>query len=94
MIIYFTVDKDGFLDGWGSTRSNENEIELRVNEDHELFDSDPAIFKYADGELIKDEEKRRQLKEKYEQEQSKLSDEELNALAIMELGKIIMNGGE
>ena len=94
MKIYFTLDGNGRLTGWQSNPSHvEGEIELEVDEDHEVLQR-PMIYKYIDGELVKDEEHLEELKEEYEKEQNKPSELDMLALAIMELGQLIMNGGK
>ena len=94
MKIYFTLDDDGYVNGWGSTRSTENDIELDLDDNHEFFKTDFQCWKYVDGELVFDEEKQQQLIEEYEREQNKPSETDMLALAIMELGKLVMNGGK
>ena len=94
MKIYFTLDENGRLTGWQSNPSHvEGEIELEVDDDHEVLQR-PMIYKYIDGELVKDEEHLEELKEEYEKEQNKPSELDMLALAIMELGQLIMNGGK
>ena len=94
MRIYFTVDEDGYVNGWGSTRSTENDIELDLDDNHEFFKTDFACWKYENGELVFDEERQQQLIEEYEREQNKPSELDMLALAVMELGKLVMNGGK
>ena len=88
MIIYFTVDENNYVDGWGSTRSNADEIELELDDKHEFFTTDSRCWKYENGELMFDEERKQQLVDEYEQEQNKPSEKErLEALenALLEL---------
>jgi len=96
MKVYFTVDENGFVNnGWSSTPSfAEGEIELELDKEHEFFKSDYQCWKYENGELVFDEEKRQRLIEEYEREQNKPSELDTLALAIMELGKLILNGGK
>lgn len=88
MKIYFTVDENNRLTGWQSNPSHvEGEIELEVDDDHEVLQRS-MIYKYIDGELIKDEEFLEELKEEYEKEQNKPSEQErIEALenALLEL---------
>ena len=88
MKIYFTLDENNRLTGWQSNPSHvEGEIELEVDDDHEVLQR-PMIYKYIDGELVKDEEYLEELKEEYEQERSKPTElERLEALenAMLEL---------
>lgn len=89
MKIYFTLDENGYVDGWGSTSSRvDNEIEIELDDTHEFFKTDFACWKYEDGELVFDEEKRQRLIEEYEREQNKPTElERLEALenAVLEL---------
>ena len=88
MIVYITLDENGYVDGWGSTRSSDNDIEIELDDNHEFFKTDFACWKYEDGELVFDEEKQKQLIEEYEREQNKPSSQErLEALenALLEL---------
>ena len=87
-MIYITINENGYVNGWGSTRSTENDIELELDENHEFFKTDYQCWKYVDGELVFDEEKQKQLIEEYEREQNKPTDKErLEALenALLEL---------
>lgn len=88
------LDENGYVDGWGSTRSSENDIEIELDNNHEFFKTDSACWKYVDGELVFDEERQQKLIEEYEREQNKPSELDTLALAIMELGKLILNGGK
>lgn len=89
MIVYITLDENGYVDGWGSTSSHvDNEIEIDLDENHEFFKTDSACWKYENGELVFDEEKQKQLIKEYEREQNKPSEQErIEALesALLEL---------
>ena len=88
MKIYFTLDDDGYVNGWGSTRSTEKDIEIELDDTHEFFKTDFACWKYEDGELVFDEERQQKLIEEYEREQNKPSSQErLEALenALLEI---------
>lgn len=58
MVIYIDL-KDEYVTGWSSTPS-ENSIKINVCENHEVLNN-PFIFKYVDGELVKDEEKQQEM---------------------------------
>lgn len=88
MVIYFNLTKDGYLTGWSSTQSTKNDVKVYVNRDHEVL-TNPEVFKYVDGELIKDENRQQQLIKEYEQEQNKLSIEDQNSIAVLELAESI-----
>src|SRR5690554_702896 len=89
MKIYFTLDDDGYVNGWGSTSSHiDNEIEVDLDENHEFFKTDFACWKYENGELVFDGERQQKLIAEYEQEQNKPTElERLEALesALLEL---------
>ena len=88
MIVYITLDENGYVDGWGSTRSSENDIEIELDDNHEFFKTDFACWKYENNELVFDEEKQKQLTEEYEREQNRPSEQErIEALenALLEL---------
>lgn len=91
MVIYFNII-NGHLNGWSSSKEG-YEYELKVPDNHEVL-INPEIFKFEDGELIKDEVYQRQLIEKESQENAKPTDEELNPIAIMELTEMLMGGSE
>ncbi|MCU6603845.1 hypothetical protein OCO53_25730 [Peribacillus frigoritolerans] len=55
MKVFFNVGQDNRILGWGSTKGSDNDVELDLPEDHEAI-KNPYIFRYADGELIKDDE--------------------------------------
>ena len=94
MIVYITLDENGYVNGWSSTRSTENDIEIELDDNHEFFKTDHQCWKYENGELVFDEEKRQRLIEEYEREKNKPSELDMLALAVMELGKLVMNGGK
>lgn len=93
MVIYFKL-KDGYVNGWGSTSSgDDDEIKLEVSDGHEVL-RNPEIFKYEDGELIKDEERQKELKEEAEKEDNGMSIEDQNSVAILELAESLLKGGK
>lgn len=88
MIVYIALDENSYVDGWGSTRSSENDIEIELDDNHEFFKTDFACWKYEDDELVFDEEKQKQLIGEYEREKNRPSEQErLEALenALLEL---------
>ena len=93
-MIYITLNENGYIDGWGSTRSSENDIEIELDDNHEFFKTDHQCWKYVDGELVFDEKRQQKLIEEYEREKNKPSELDMLALAVMELGQLIMNGGK
>ena len=55
MKVFFTVGEDNRIKGWGSTKGSDNDVELDLPEDHEAI-KNPYVFRYENGELIKDTE--------------------------------------
>lgn len=93
-MIYISLDENGYVDGWGSTRSSDNDIEIELDDNHDFFKTDIRCWKYEDGELVFDEGRQQELIEEYEREKNKPSELDMLALAVMELGQLIMNGGK
>src|SRR5699024_6480502 len=94
MVIYINLDDDNYLTGWGSTQSNCN-IKIYIPDEETL--SNPEIFKYEDGELIKDEEKQKEIiKEREEEKNAPSKIDELiesdkkNALATIDLSERVL----
>ena len=86
MKIYITLDKNGYVDGWGSTSSHvDDEVEIELDDTHKFFKTDSACWKYENGELVFDEERQQKLIEEYEREQGRPSELDMLALAILEL---------
>ncbi|WP_337970326.1 hypothetical protein [Virgibacillus salexigens] len=99
MKMYFSLDESGYVTGMSSSSFRiDNEVQLDLEEDHPIFTNDIRAFKYHEGvdsnELIIDEEVKQRLIEEGKQEEQKPTDEEMNAIAILELGKMIMGAGE
>lgn len=94
MILYLEIGENGYIEGWGTTKSTDDDVEIELDENHDFFKTDVHCWKYENGELVFDEEKRQKLIEEYEREQKKPSESDMLALAIMELGKLILNGGK
>ncbi|GGB41797.1 hypothetical protein GCM10011409_19190 [Lentibacillus populi] len=88
--IYFVVDDNNYISGGLSYGKMEGAIELEVPDNHEIFKYDANVFKYENGKLIKDEEYQKQLIAEEEEKQNLPSDEEMNAIALMELTELIM----
>lgn len=94
MKIYFTLDDKGYLNGWGSTPSYaEGEVCLEIEEGHKFFKDDSNCYKYVDGELILDEERKQKRIEERLIEENKPSDLDMLALAVMELAEIVLERG-
>lgn len=90
--VYFNLDDDGYIDCWGSTPSNtENEHSVELPKDHEFFTSDMHAWKYENDTITLDEERQQELDEEHEKEKGKLTKEEINEMAILELASIVAN---
>ena len=95
MVVYISVDSDNYLTGWSSTRSSDEDIEINVYRNHEALQN-PEVFKYVDGELIKDEERQQELIAEREENESKPSEVERLETALLDLAVMVMgdDGGE
>lgn len=94
--IYINIDTDGYVDGWGSTRSSDDEVELDIDKGHDFFTSDSHAWKYENGTLAFDELRKQQLIDDNEQQQetnSNATKEDVAELkrTIEELKQIILN---
>src|SRR5699024_10773305 len=99
MVMFISLDNDNYLTGWSSTRSSDDDIEINVYRNHEALQN-PEVFKYVDGELIKDQERQQELIEEREENENKPSElEQLRkendelAMALMDLAEITLNIG-
>src|SRR5699024_11141049 len=66
-----TDDIYNYVTGWSSTRSNYDDISIRLPTDHEFFKSDMHAWKLVNDELVFDEDKQQQLVNEREKEESK-----------------------
>lgn len=94
--IYFVVDENGYLTYSSPNPSpNPAEISLEVEENHEAF-KNPFVFKYENGELIKDVEYQQQLiREREGREKNEMSPEEMKErirLLQAALDELILGG--
>ncbi|USK77675.1 hypothetical protein [Peribacillus frigoritolerans] len=53
MKVFFHIGPDNRIKGWGDTKGSENDLELDLPKDHEAL-RNPYVFRYENGELIKD----------------------------------------
>lgn len=74
MKIFIQV-QDGRINGWGSTKGNKNDVEIDVENNHEVL-KNPFIFNYKNGHLIKDEVFQQELMQKQEELKNKPSTEQ------------------
>lgn len=94
MKVYIYIDENSYVNGWSSTRSTENDIELELDNDHEFFKTDFACWKYEDGELVFDEEKRQKLIEEFEREQNIPTEQERIEALEKALLELILRGDD
>jgi hypothetical protein len=52
MVIYAMIGPDNVIQGYGSSRNLDTDIELDLPEDH-LFLKSPTLYRYIDGELVR-----------------------------------------
>ncbi len=57
MKIYVLVDTEGNIQGWGSTRSMDSEVEIEITDNHEFLYGNPRMYVYQNGEIIKNDSK-------------------------------------
>ena len=95
MVVFISLDNDNYLTGWSSTRSSDDDIEINVYRNHEALQN-PEVFKYVDGELIKDEERQQELIEEREENENKPNEVERLEAALLDLAVMVMgeDGGE
>ncbi|QFG05698.1 hypothetical protein 035JT001_31 [Bacillus phage 035JT001] len=55
--VYVTLDAEGFVNGWGSTRGQDTDIELILEDDHAFF-SDPFSYTIQEGKPVFDQAKK------------------------------------
>lgn len=79
MRIFITLEKE-LVTGWGTSKGNTQDIEIGVPDNHEVL-KNPFIFRYQNGQLIKDVEYQQQLiKEKEEQKNKPSLEEQISEL--------------
>lgn len=95
MVVFISLGSDNYLTGWSSARSSDEDIEINVYRNHEALQN-PEVFKYVDGELIKDEERQQELIAEREENESKPSEVERLETALLDLVVMVMgdDGGE
>ncbi|MBT2722322.1 hypothetical protein [Bacillus sp. ISL-46] len=54
MKIFVYIDETNRILQYGSVKSSSGEIEIDVSENHEVI-KNPFVYKYVDGQLVKDE---------------------------------------
>lgn len=56
MVIYVLVNEDGSVDGWGSSRGSDVEIEIEIPDNHQFISAIPSDYIIVDGQLVMSEE--------------------------------------
>ncbi|MBT2727831.1 hypothetical protein J7E63_12870 [Bacillus sp. ISL-75] len=86
MKIFITANADGRIIQYGSTKSNETDIEIEVSDNHEVI-RNPFVYKLVEGELVKDEAYQQELIEYKDRltplEQTQKDQAELTFLLMM-----------
>jgi hypothetical protein len=88
MKIYLQV-VDSRVIGLGETRSSDSDIEMNVNDDHEVL-KNCFIFTYTNGQLVKDEVFQEQLIQEKEEHRNKPTVDQQLALMQKALDDIIL----
>ncbi|MCD4839758.1 DUF4376 domain-containing protein [Neobacillus sedimentimangrovi] len=52
--IYLSVNEEGLIQGWGTTRSLESDIKVVVNEDHPFLYNPFDTYRLIEGEIVRD----------------------------------------
>ena len=55
MNIYIQVNEKNRIRSWGTTRSDESDVEVQVEDNHPIFYSAPELFVLREGQIVKDE---------------------------------------
>lgn len=88
MEIYFKLDSRGYVAGWGSTSSDDkNEIKLDLDDNHDFFNEDPAIFYYEENKLIKDNDEKKKLQKEAEKEENESTRQEVIERSMIDLAE-------
>jgi len=60
-IVFFAVDSDGFINGYGSSPPGENCVRMELSRDHPIFVDDYLSWRVEGGKLVKDKGRQEQL---------------------------------
>ncbi|MGX9931946.1 hypothetical protein ACW0KB_11975 [Virgibacillus salarius] len=93
-VIHFLVDDNNYVSGGISYGKMEDAIKLEVTDDHPILTDNANVYKYENGELVADEEYRQKIIDEKQEKENEPSDEELNAIALMELAQKVYGGGK
>ncbi len=87
--IYFNVDADGYISEWGT---DNGDFKMKLDGDHPFFSSDHHCWLYRDGGIVFNVEKQIQREDEKNKQDNKLTENEMLAMAIMDLTELIMGG--
>lgn len=92
MVIYINIDNSGYVDGWGT---DDGDVRVELSSGHEFFTTDIQSWKYENDELVLDDARNNERIAERQKEESKISKDEINEMAILELASIVssMKGG-
>ncbi|GGJ62086.1 hypothetical protein [Virgibacillus salexigens] len=97
MEVYFSLDQDGYVTGMSSSSFSDNEVLLDLEESHPIFTDEIYAYQYHQGidggELVLDGAVKQEIIEEEEKKQQTPTDEELNAIALMELAQKVYGEG-
>lgn len=65
MEIYLYLDTSNRVTGWGTTKGKDADVSIDVPLSHEVL-SNPFVFKYENGQLVKDTDYQEQLLQEYQ----------------------------
>lgn len=89
--IYIDVNPEtNRIEGWGSSPLSENSVKIEVDEGHDIFRFH-SNFLYVNGEIVEDENYQEPRLISLESLQK---ENEMLAMAVIELSTIILNGGK
>jgi hypothetical protein len=91
MRIYISLDENNRVQGWGSSPVNSESIEVEIDENHEVL-KNPFIFKYENGEFVKDNEYQLQLIEEKERRKNKPTLEQIQNDQAALIFELVMRG--
>jgi len=86
MVIYLNLDDSNYVTGHGT---DDGDVKIDIDKEHEFFKTDIHAWQYVDGELIFDEERNKKITQEREIEEQKISKEERNEMAMLELANLV-----
>ena len=52
MVIYVLLNNKGAIEGWGTSKPNEDAIKIEIEDDHPFIEDNPEKYLYVDGEIV------------------------------------------